>query len=190
MIKQCLKAGVDIIDHCDQMDDEIIETCVAQGTFVLPSLYHLTLMDGITHSADDRQRWFDYARTILPKAIKAGVKLVTGDDFGTLQGPHGDNAKELSIYTDEIGIDPLEVIRWATVNGAAMMQNDELGVIAVGNLADLIVVDGDPLADMGILARPGGIVHVMQGGKVIRSDLDFDTADRVSSHRDRTPAPA
>ncbi|MET0545072.1 MAG: amidohydrolase family protein [Caulobacterales bacterium] len=164
MIKQCLRAGVDIIDHADQMDDEIIEEFVKKGSFVLPSLYHLTLMDGITHTVEDRERWFEYARTSLAKAVKAGVKLVTGDDFGTLQGPHGDNARELSVYTDVIGIPALEVIKWATVNGAAMMQRDDLGSIEKGKLADLLVIDGDPSKDIKILADKSKILMVMQGG--------------------------
>lgn len=171
MIRNCLRAGVHIIDHCDQMDDGIIEQCVKQGTFVLPSLYHLTLMNGITHSAEDTARWYEYARGSLAKAVKAGVKLVTGDDFGTLQGPHGDNAKELAVYTDVIGIAPLEVIKWATVNGAALMQRDDIGRIEAGKLADLLVIDGDPLRDMKVLADKSRLQLVMQGGRVIVSGL-------------------
>ena len=171
MIKLCLKAGVDIIDHCDQMDDEIIETVVKQGAFVLPSLYHLTLMNGITHSAEDCARWFDYARGSLARAVKAGVKLCIGDDFGTLQGPHGDNAKELAVYSDAIGIAPLEVLRWATVNGAGLMGRDDIGVIKEGKLADLLVIDGDPLADMSVLADREKLLIVMQGGREFVSSL-------------------
>lgn len=171
MIKQCLKAGVDIIDHCDQMDDEIIETVVRQGAFVLPSLYHLTLMNGITHSADDCARWFDHARGSLARAVQAGVKLCIGDDFGTLQGPHGDNARELAVYSDTIGIAPLEVLRWATANGAKLMGRDDIGRIAEGKLADLLVVDGDPLADMGVLADKEKLLIVMQGGHPFVSQM-------------------
>jgi imidazolonepropionase-like amidohydrolase len=172
MIRTCLRAGVHIIDHCDQMDDEIIEQCVRQGTFVLPSLYHLTLMNGITHTAEDCARWYDYARGSLARAVKAGVKLVIGDDFGTLQGPHGDNAKELAVYTDVIGIAPLEVIKWATANGAEMMQRGDIGRIEPGKLADLLVIDGDPLADMKILADKSRLLMVMQGGRAIDCRLN------------------
>jgi imidazolonepropionase-like amidohydrolase len=172
MIKTCLRAGVHIIDHCDQMDDEIIAQCVRQGTFVLPSLYHLTVMTGITHSAEECERWYDYARGSLARAVKAGVKLVTGDDFGTLQGPHGDNAKELAVYTDVIGIAPLEVIKWATANGAEMMQRSDIGRIEPGKLADLLVIDGDPLMDMKILADKSRLLMVMQGGRAIDCRLN------------------
>jgi len=171
MIKTCLRAGVDIIDHADQMDDEIIEEFVRRGTFVLPSLYHLKAMIGVINTREDCEKWYASARVSLAKAVKAGVKLVVGDDFGTLQGPHGDNAKELAVYTDEIGIAPNEVIKWATSNGAEMMQRDDLGRIEAGRLADLLVVDGNPLLDMSLLADRDRLHLVMQGGRAITSRL-------------------
>ncbi|MET0657018.1 MAG: amidohydrolase family protein [Steroidobacteraceae bacterium] len=182
MIKTCLRAGVDIIDHADQMNDEIIEEFVRRGVFVLPSLYHLKVMVGVMNTREELDEWYGYARGSLAKAVKAGVKLVIGDDFGTLQGPHGDNGKELAVYTDDIGIAPLEVIKWATANGAEMMQRKDIGKIEAGRLADLLVVDGDPLQDMKVLGDRSRLKIVMQGGQFITCDLPVaQTVTRASN---------
>ena len=94
----------------------------------------------------------EQALAILPKANEAGVKLLCGDDYGAISLPHGRYADELEFYVKQAGIPPLDVIRWATRNGAELMgRSHELGSVREGYLADLLVVDGDPLADIAIL---------------------------------------
>jgi imidazolonepropionase-like amidohydrolase len=106
---------------------------------------------------------------VLGRAAEAGVKLCVGDDFGATFTPHGSYAKELAVYTDHAGIEPIEVLRWATRNGAALFgEPDRLGRIAEGCLADLVVVDGDPTADIACL--DGGIHQVMRDGAFVRFD--------------------
>jgi imidazolonepropionase-like amidohydrolase len=69
------------------------------------------------------------------------------------------------VYVEDVGLPPLDVIRWATVNGAALLGlGDDLGTIAPGKLADVIVVDGDPLADITVLGDPANILAVYKGG--------------------------
>lgn len=174
-ILDCVAAGVDIIDHADGLDDECIEAVVDAGTFVLPSLYLplkiLELMGDApgantlgftTETGQD----FDQMCQILGKAAAAGVKLCVGDDFGASFTPHGSYAKELAVYTAHAGIEPAEVLRWATVNGAALYgAPDRLGRIAEGYLADLVVVDGDPTADIACL--DGGVSQVMRDGRFV-----------------------
>ena len=105
-----------------------------------------------------------------------GVKIVVGDDFGNSLTPHGDNGKELAIYTDRLGIDPMHVIGWATKNGAEMMRmGDEFGTISPGKLADLLVVDGDPIADMRVLGDPANLSVVMQGGRFVTNRLKMQS---------------
>jgi imidazolonepropionase-like amidohydrolase len=80
-------------------------------------------------------------------------------------------AGELTLYVDTVGIAPLDVIRWATRNGAAAMRRGhELGAVREGALADLLVVDGDPSSDIGVLADPANIA-VIKGGALVAGNL-------------------
>jgi imidazolonepropionase-like amidohydrolase len=100
---------------------------------------------------------------ILPRAVEAGVKICIGDDFGASFTPHGSYAAELALYVQHAGIPPLEVLTWATRNGADLMgMPADIGLVAEGRLADLVVVDGDPSDDISVLAD--GIVAVMKDG--------------------------
>ena len=177
-IMACLEAGVDVLDHAGGIDDESCERIARQGVFVLPSLYLATVMpeyfaplgDG---PPEERIRpWFDRAAVKLARAQAAGVRIVTGDDFGNARTPHGDNGKELAVYTDRLGLSAMDVITWATRNGAAMMRKeDQFGTIAPGKLADLLVVDGDPIAEMKVLGDPANLTVVMQGGRFVTNRL-------------------
>ena len=122
-------------------------------------------------TADTRTQ-IERAIAILPKANEAGVKLLCGDDYGAISLPHGRYAAELEFYVKEAGIPPLDVIRWATRNGAELMgRAHELGSVREGYLADLLVVDGDPVADIAILQDQAKLLAVMKGGTLVRDDL-------------------
>jgi imidazolonepropionase-like amidohydrolase len=172
-----LDAGIDVIDHGDGLDAMAIERMVELGTFLVPSqlfpVRFAELMGGgglgfTTAMAQDIER----ALAILPKANEAGVKLLCGDDYGAISLPHGRYADELEFYVKEAGIPPLDVIRWATRNGAELMgRAHELGSVRLGYLADLLVVDGDPLADIGILQDQARLLAVMKGGTLVRDAL-------------------
>ena len=109
---------------------------------------------------------------MLPIANEAGVPIAVGDDYGVGFIPHGDYAAELELYVKEIGIAPLDVLRWATVNGAALMGlDDELGTIGEGKLADLLVIDGDPVADITCLRDPARMPAIVRDGVFVRDFL-------------------
>jgi len=175
----CIKAGVDIIDHGSGIDDEVAELAVKHNIYFLPSLYMASIAPkyyaprGDTMSPEDRiAHWFDRAAVKLASAQSMGVKFVTGDDFGTAITPHGENGKELAVYVKRLGLDPLDVLGWATRNGAEMMRKDrEFGTIEPGKLADLLVVDGDPLEHIELLGDPANLAVVMQGGRFITNRL-------------------
>jgi imidazolonepropionase-like amidohydrolase len=96
------------------------------------------------------------------------MRLVVGDDFGAVGFPHGLYGQELAFYVDVVGIPALDVLRWATKHGAELAgRGHELGTIESGKLADLVVVDGDPSRQIGVLAEPGGPVAVMKGGRFV-----------------------
>jgi imidazolonepropionase-like amidohydrolase len=183
-IHACLDAGVDIIDHCDHLDEAVIARLVEQGVFILPSLYVPTVYVDIPGEAaksgrrrERLERSMDKAAQMLARAQAAGVKIVIGDDFGTALAPHGDNGKELALYVDRLGLPAMDVIGWATRNGAEMMrQGDQFGTIAPGKLADLLVVDGDPLAQMSLLGDPANLAVVMQEGRFVTDRLAAEGA--------------
>ena len=91
-----------------------------------------------------------------------------GDDYGAVGFPHGIYGEELAFYVDVVGIPPLDVLRWATRHGAELMGRDhELGTVAPGKLADLLVVDGDPSVDIAVLADPARLLAVIKGGSIV-----------------------
>ena len=176
-IHMALGAGIDVVDHGDGLDERAIERMVELGTFLVPSQFFpkcfAALMEGSglgfgASMHDD----IEAALAILPKANEAGVKLLCGDDYGAISLPHGRYADELDFYVRDAGIPPLDVLRWATVNGAELMgRSHELGQVKEGFLADLLVVDGDPLADMRILQDPARLLAILKGGTLVKDEL-------------------
>jgi imidazolonepropionase-like amidohydrolase len=101
------------------------------------------------------------------KIMKAGGRLGMGGDYGFAWTPHGTYAKELTFFVKHVGLNPLEVLKCATKTGAEIMgRGDEFGTLEAGKLADVLVVDGDVLADISILEDRRRFVAVMQGGVV------------------------
>jgi imidazolonepropionase-like amidohydrolase len=122
---------------------------------------------------DGVRREFENACRRVPQANAAGVRLLVGDDYAVLSLPHGAYAKELEFYVKDLGVAPLEVLRWATKHGAeAMGRGAEIGTLAPGKLADLVVVDGDPSADIALLQNAQKIRAVLKGGRFVRDALE------------------
>ncbi len=173
VILECIRAGVDVIDHGDEMDAECIAAMVEAGTFLAPSMYFIQKLLGDTGllaaaTAEQMapvQKDFDNMCKLVPQALQAGVKIVLGDDYGIIVLPHGSYAGELEFYVKTVGIAPLDVIRWGTRNGAELMgMADQLGTIEQGKLADLLVVDGDPTVDIAVLQDPTKLLAILKGG--------------------------
>lgn len=171
-IMMALELGIDIVDHCDEMDDEVIAALVETGAFVVPSLHFpkhfLGFMgSGLGFAADAIRADLNHMYSMIPKAQAAGVRFVLGDDYGAIGFPHGMYGAELRLYTEHAGVTPLDVLRWATRNGAELARRgDDLGRIEPGRLADLLILDGDPTTDIGVLAdRPPRAV--LKGGELV-----------------------
>ena len=184
-ILMALDLGIDVIDHGDGMDDECVERIVASGTPVVPSmLFPSRLVDAAGRAAlgftDSLRADLDAMGAILPKANAAGMRLVLGDDYGAIFFPHGHYGEELTYYVERVGIPVIDVIRWATRHGAELMgRGDELGTLAAGKLADVLVVDGDPIEDIAVLEDPARLLAVMKGGRLVTDRLpDVDGARR------------
>jgi imidazolonepropionase-like amidohydrolase len=176
-ILMAVELGIDVVDHGDGMDRECIDRIVEAGVFVVPSMFFVYRLWEMVKQmnpamAQGMRHDLDAAFEVLPVACAAGVKLVLGDDYGAVGFPHGIYGEELEFYVKVAGIDPLEVIRWATAHGAELMgRSDDLGTVTTGKLADLLVVDGDPVADISVLADPGRIVAVMKDGAFVKDEL-------------------
>jgi imidazolonepropionase-like amidohydrolase len=179
-ILECIRAGIDVIDHGDEMDDECIEAMLHAGTSVVPSMFfiHHMLKDtsnilGATpgQMAPVRAE-YENARKMIPRAHEAGVRMCVGDDYGLVVLQHGRYAEELEFYVKEVGIPALDVLRWATRNGAELMgRGDDLGTVAPGKLADLLVVDGDPSIDIGVLKQQENLHAILLGGRFAKDAL-------------------
>ncbi len=180
VILECVRAGVDVIDHGDEIDAQCIEAMIEAGSFLVPSMFFVQQLlgdsGGLAMATAEQmapvQRQFDNMCKMLPQAHAAGVKCVIGDDYGIIVLPHGRYAEELEFYVKTVGLPPLDVIRWATANGAELMgRAHELGQIKPGYLADLLVVDGDPSVDIAVLQDREKLRAILKDGHFVKDAL-------------------
>lgn len=174
-ITDAIRAGVDSFEHSPWLTDEQVEMMAERGCFYVPTLITHTrsLEFGKERSGTtpglwnwllkvDEDRWAS-----LERAKRAGVRIAVGTDAGFLMY-HGENAMELGDLVKG-GLTPMEAIVSATRIGAECLDMDrEIGTVEAGKCADLVVVDGDPLSDVSILAEEARITHVFKGGKRVR----------------------
>jgi imidazolonepropionase-like amidohydrolase len=114
-----------------------------------------------------KEVWEAHVRSVKI-ALDAGVKVGAGTDAGTGYGLAGNNALELEILVEDIGMKPMDAIMAATkVNSEIMKMDKDVGTLEVGKMADLIIVDGDPLKDIKILQDKARIKMVMIGGEPV-----------------------
>ena len=100
------------------------------------------------------------------RILRSGGRLGMGGDYGFAWNPHGDYAKELEFFVKDVGLSAEEVLMCATKTGAEIMgRGDDLGTISPGKLADILVVEGDPPADIALLQDRRRFIAVMQGGR-------------------------
>jgi imidazolonepropionase-like amidohydrolase len=168
-IKAAIRAGIDTIEHASLVDDEGIKLAVARARPVWFSMdiYNTdyTQAEGAKNGVleDNLRKDREIAqiqRDNFRKAHKAGVKMVFGSDAGVM--PHGQVGGQFKVMV-QYGMTPMEAIQAATRNAAqALGREKDVGAIAVGRYADIIAVDGDPLADVGELASVDAVV---KGGK-------------------------
>jgi imidazolonepropionase-like amidohydrolase len=96
---------------------------------------------------------------------KRGIRVLPGGDYGFAWTPHGQNAKDLEYFVDMVGMTPMEALISATRYGGEIMgRPKELGQIKPGYLADLLLVDGDPVANIRILQDKSRLLAIMKDG--------------------------
>ncbi|MGE4302553.1 MAG: amidohydrolase family protein [Novosphingobium sp.] len=190
-----IELGIHIVDHGDGFDETCIAAAARHGTFLAPSLHFPKMMMQVapgTDYAEGMRADFEAMAAILPAADAAGVRILLGDDYGAMGFPHGLYAEELPLYVEAAGVSPLTVIRWATVNGAAAMGlADQCGRIAPGMLADFLVVDGDPSANIRVLCDRANLLAIFKGGEAHKDELHrIPAAARPAKAVDRAKAAA
>jgi imidazolonepropionase-like amidohydrolase len=167
-IRDAIRAGVTTIEHASLIDDEGIALAKRHGAWLSMDIYNTeyTQAEGVKNGVlEDQLRKdreiADIQRENFRKAHAAGVRMVFGTDAGIY--PHGQNAKQLAVMV-KYGMTPLEAIRAATLNAAEALGSSDVGIVEPGRYADLIAVDGDPLADVTVLER---VAAVIKGGTLI-----------------------
>ncbi|MGA6957722.1 MAG: amidohydrolase family protein [Candidatus Acidiferrales bacterium] len=170
-IKYAVLAGVDSIEHGSYINDEDIQLMKEHGTYLVPTVYLEDWLMENVQTLGLTPNMIEKAKIVLPiaqehlsHAFKSGVKIAFGTDAAVY--PHGLNAHEFGKMVS-MGMTPLQSIQAATVNAADLIGwTDRVGAIEPGKFADIIAVQGDPLADVHVLEN----VHfVMKGGEVIKS---------------------
>ncbi len=170
------RAGVDSIEHATYASDDTLKRIRDQGLTLVPGLRYLySIIEngprfGITEAIVGPSGLRDeikQASDTYRRARELGIRMCPGGDFGFAWNPHGEYAKDIQVFVDVIGFTPLQAIACATRNGAELMRmQDRIGTLVPGKLADLVVVDGDPLRDIAVL-QDRTRLSVMQGGQWI-----------------------
>jgi imidazolonepropionase-like amidohydrolase len=175
-IKQAIHHGIEIIYHASFADDEALDLLEAHKDrhFVAPGIGILVAMLehaepwGITRQKAVEmgyQAELTAAVESLRKMHKRGIRVLPGGDYGFAFTPHGANARDLEYFVKYLCMTPMESLLSATrYGGEIMMMGSELGQLKEGYLADLLLVDGDPLSNLSILRDPAKLLAVMKDG--------------------------
>jgi imidazolonepropionase-like amidohydrolase len=171
---RALRAGVDTLEHGTYLDEECIEEMARHGTTFVPTLEIMHDMRtrgkewGV--SADQLVKYEEYYERrcwVTRTAYEAGVPIGLGTDSSGWLAPHGLNGVEFRLL-QEAGLPAADCIRAGTSWAAAALGlGSQLGSVAAGKRADLVVLDANPLNDIGLLEGPDHIVKVMRGGQIV-----------------------
>jgi imidazolonepropionase-like amidohydrolase len=170
-IKNAILGGVWSVEHGSILDDEAIQMMLDHGTFLVPTLY--IVANFFEHGAEYGMTpiALEKARNIqeihfksFTRAVQAGVKIAMGTDCFHSE-MHGTNARELALMV-QYGMTPMQAIVASTKTSAEVCKIEKMvGTLQAGKLADLLVIDGNPLEDIKILMDPKRMLCVMKEGK-------------------------
>jgi imidazolonepropionase-like amidohydrolase len=178
-IRRSVTAGIDILAHCNMADDESIKLMRERGTFVVPtmSIYHSISKRVAAGGSHPGQSKVNGMYSTLFKDIRrlydGGLTLALGTDTMGDPLPFGKNALELQLYVEGVGLSPLEAVRIGTLNGAKVIGRDDLGTVEEGKVADLILLEKNPLDDIRCLQNADNTKLVMKGGNVVKGMKEF-----------------
>jgi imidazolonepropionase-like amidohydrolase len=176
-VKQCIRHGIQNIYHASFADEEALDMleAVKDRHFVAPGLAWLI------RTARHAEEWgikpgskvamlyereLEMAVDTMKKMHRRGIRVLIGGDYGFAWTPQGTNARDIEYFVELVGMSPMEAIQAGTrLGGQIMGMGDELGQIKEGYLADLLLVDGDPVANVRILQEKDRLLAIMKDGK-------------------------
>ena len=182
-VKRAVRAGVDCIYHCDFADEEALDMLegVKDRVIVGPAfgLVHNSVFEGdavgLTRAVVERMglpRKLEHTIATYHEMRKRGMRVVIGGDYGFTVTPMGQNARDIGHFVKFFGYSPAEALRCATkIGGELMGHKGELGVIKEGALADILLVDGNPLDNLSLLVGPAHLAVIMKDGRFHRGAL-------------------
>jgi imidazolonepropionase-like amidohydrolase len=178
-VRMAVRHGVEVIYHANYCDEAALDALEAarDRVFVAPALgitYNLTQANGQWGMTPERAQGFERELAASVETIarmrKRGIRVLPGGDYGFVYTPHGTYARDLWLFVKILGFSPMETLVAATARGGEIMgRPGELGVVKPGALADLLLVDGDPLADIAVLQDQRAIRMVMKDGALHRA---------------------
>jgi len=180
----CLRAGVDVLFHCEYSDEKTLDMFeeAKDRVFVVPtvSLFHTIVNNeaaGVGLSAEvggymGIPGLLEASLKTHTELRKRGIRHLIGGDYGFAWSRQGTNARDLQFFVDDYGYTPAGALACATRNGGALMtfgSGEKLGEIKEGYLADLLLVDGDPLADLSVLLKAERLAVIMKDGAIYKN---------------------
>lgn len=174
-VKRALRAGFRAIYHCTYADEEALDMFEARKdtAFTAPAV---GLLWARAYEAQDfgigpaeaaelgALRGIELGQQVIPAMRKRGIRVLPGGDYGFPYNPHGRNARDLEHFVNLFGFSPTEALVAATKQGGELVDWD-VGQVKAGYFADLLLVDGDPTADVRILQDRNNLAAIMKGGQ-------------------------
>lgn len=192
-VKLCVRHGIRNIYHASYADEEALDMLEAAKDrhIVAPGLAWLV---GTARHAEQwgikpgspmslaYERELEFAVDTMRKMHRRGITVCIGGDYGFAWTPMGTNAKDIELFVDMLGMSPMEAIQAATSQGGvAMGMGGELGQIKEGYLADLILVDGDPVANVKLLQDRSRLLAIMKDGRFHKEPPMSEQRRRLSA---------
>ena len=179
--RDAVRAGAESVEHATDMDDATLAEMAGRGTFYAPTIdhnrYYIEHREEYGYDQAVVDRLNDYIKRnfeTLKRAVRAKVRIVMASD-AVFTG-FGENTRELEWFV-KAGMTPAQALATATTNGATLLGREkELGAVGPGYFADLVAVEGDPLANIGAVVH--GVRWVMKGGRVVVDRSNNATASK------------
>jgi imidazolonepropionase-like amidohydrolase len=181
--KNCIKAGVDVLFHVEYSDEEFFDLAEAakDRIWISPtvSLFHTINANEAAGSGLSAEiggymgipALLDASSKTHTELRKRGVRHLIGGDYGFAWSPNGTNARDLKFFVDYYGYTPEGALICATRNGGLVMRDGgDLGLIKEGQLADMLLVNGNPLEDISIMTNKDRLVMIMKDGQIYKNE--------------------
>jgi imidazolonepropionase-like amidohydrolase len=176
-IRRSLAAGVDSIEHGSYLDEETAAEMAEKRTFLVPtmSFNDWCQREGTSRGLDaravaDLREAHDRTIESFGLAREAGVPVAMGTDSSGTLCPFGAHARELELYVTH-GMSPAEALATATTNAASLLGRPELGSLLPGSVGDVVVVEGNVLTEISLLARRSNLRHIVRAGREVSGYL-------------------